>query len=149
MEHRTVDDAERKVGRAAAPRVQHDFVDADPPGIVVADAPVRAEIVALAGQYEIVVAVEPDLAGRAGDLGAERGDRGPGAGLALLAAETAAHPPRLHADERVGHGEDPRDDVLHLGRVLRRGVHEHLGALAGDRERGLTLEVEMLLPADA
>ena len=148
VEHRAVDDAEREVGRAAAARVQHDFVDADPPGIVVADAPVGAKIVALAGQHEIVVAVEPDLAGRAGDLGAERGDRRPGAGLALLAAEAAAHPPRLDADERVGNAEDPRDDMLHLGRVLRRGVHEHLGALAGDRERGLALEIEMLLPAD-
>ena len=98
-----------------------------------------AEVVALAGQNEIVVAIEPDLAGRAGDARAERGDRRPGAGLALLAAEAAAHAPRLDRHEGVGNAQDARDDVLHLGRVLRRGMDDHLDALAGNGERDLAL----------
>ena len=41
------------------------------------------------------------------------------------------------------------DDVLHLARVLGRGVDEHVAVLARDGERDLALEIEMLLPADA
>ena len=103
---------------------------------------------ALAGQHEVVVAVEADLARTAGHAGGERGDRRPGAGLALLAAEAAAHAPRLDGDERIRHSEDARDNVLNLGRILRRRVHSHLVALAGKGERRLALEIKMLLPAD-
>ena len=149
MEHRAVDDAERKVRRAAAARVEHDVVGADAARVVVADAPVGAKIVTLAGELEIVVAVEADLARRAGHARAERRDRRPGAGLALLAAEAAAHAPRLHGDEGVRQAEHARDDVLDLGRILRRAMHGHLARFAGDGERGLPLEIEMLLAADA
>ncbi len=86
--------------------------------------------------------------GPAGDARGERGHRRPGAGLALLAAEAAAHAARLDGDEGVGHAENARDDVLRLGRVLARGVHRHLVAFAGNGERGLALEIEMLLAAD-
>ena len=64
VEHRAVDDAGRQVGRAAAARVEDDVVDADAAVVVVADRPVGAEIVALAGEDEIVVAIEPQLARR-------------------------------------------------------------------------------------
>ena len=103
---------------------------------------------ALAGQREVVVAIEADLARTAGHARGERGDRRPGAGLALLAAEAAAHAPRLDGDERVRYSEDAGDDVLRLGRILRRSVHRHLVAFAGKGERRLALEIEMLLPAD-
>ena len=108
MEHRAVDDAEREVGRTAAARVEHHVIDGDHAALVVADAPVGAEIVALAGHGEIVVAVEPDLARPPGDARRHRGDRRPLAGLALLAAEAAAHAARLDGDERVGNAEDAR-----------------------------------------
>ena len=149
MEHRAVDDAEREIGRATAARVQHHVIDADAPGLVVADAPVGAEIVALAGHDEIVVAVEPDLAGLAGDARAQRRDGRPLAGLTLLAAEAAAHAARLDDHEGVGHAEHAGHDMLRLGRVLGRDIHVHLDAFAGHGERGLALEIEMLLPADA
>ncbi len=41
------------------------------------------------------------------------------------------------------------DDVLHLARVLRRGMDDHVAVLAGDGERDLAFEVEVLLAADA
>ena len=148
MEHRAVDDAGRQVGRAAAARVEHHVIAGDDARLVVADAPVGAEIVALAGQREIVVAVEPHLARASGDARAERGDGRPGAGLALLAAEAAAHAARLHGHERVGNAEDARHDVLHFGRVLGRGVDRHFVALAGNGEGNLAFEIEMLLAAD-
>ena len=133
VKHRAVADAGRQVRRAAAARVEHHLVAGDHALVVVADAPVGAEIVALAGQREIVVAIEADLARLARHPRGERGDRRPGAGLALLAAEAAAHAAGLDGDERVGDAENARDDVLRLGRVLRRGVHRHLVALRRER----------------
>jgi hypothetical protein len=104
--------------------------------------------VALAGQHEIVVAIESDLAGMARHPRGERSDRGPSAGLALLATEAAPHPARFDRNEGVQDAEDARDDVLRLRRVLRRSVHCHLVALAGKGERRLAFEIEMLLSAD-
>ena len=59
VKHRAVDDAGGEIGRAAAIGVERDVVDADLAFVVEADAPIVAERVALAGQLEIVVAVEP------------------------------------------------------------------------------------------
>ena len=148
VKHRAVDHAQREIGRAAASGVEHDVVAGDDAPIVEADAPVGAEIVALAGHHEIVVAIEPDLARPAGHARGERGHGGPGARLAFLAAEAAAHAPGFDGDEGVRDAEDARHDVLRLGRILARGVHRHLVALSRDGERGLALEVEMLLAAD-
>src|SRR5208282_5350053 len=77
------------------------------------------------------------------------GERRPGAGLALLSAEAAAHPPRLDGDEGVGQAENARDDVLDLGRVLGRAIEGHLARFARHGERHLPFEIEMFLAADA
>ena len=148
VKHRAVTNAGRQVRGAAAARVERHFVAGDHALVVVTHSPIGAEIVALAGQREVVVAIEADLARSARHARGERGDRRPGAGLAFLAAEAAAHAPRLHGDEGVRDSEDAGDDVLRLGRVLRRGVHRHLVPFAGKGERRLALEIEMLLPAD-
>ena len=44
--------------------------------------------------------------------------------------------------------EQARDDVLHFGRMLRRGHHEHRAVLARLRARRLHFEIKMLLPGD-
>src|SRR5271166_2493862 len=148
MEHRPIDDAGGKVRRAAASGVERNVVSGDDALVVVADPPVGPEIVAFAGQHEIVVSVQAHLARTAGFAGGQRGDSGLSAGLALLAAEAAAHPSRLDRDESVGKSEDARDDMLRLGRVLSRGVHRHLVAFAGNGEGDLAFEIEMFLAAD-
>ena len=79
----------------------------------------------------------------------ERGEAGPLRGLRLLAAERPAHPPALAHDRRVGRAEHARDEVLHLGGVLGRGMDPHLVVLAGNGKRHLPFEVEVLLAADA
>src|SRR5690606_26584014 len=106
-------------------------------------------VVALAGHRHVVVAVEPQLARPAGGTGGERGDHRPLRRLRLLAAEAAAHAPDLAGDESVGDAERARHDVLHLARMLGGGMDEHVAVLPRHGERGLTLEIEMLLPADA
>ena len=78
----------------------------------------------------------------------QRRDRRPGVGLHFLAAEGAAHAQALHDDRVLRHAEHARDDLLRLGRVLRRRVDEHAAVLVAIRERGVGLEIEVLLPAD-
>ena len=104
---------------------------------------------ALAGDDEIIVPVEPELAGLARHMGGQRGESAGLGGLGFLAAKGAAHAPRLHGDEGVGHGEHPRHHALHHCGVLGGGMDEHLASLARHGEGGLSLEIEMLLPADA
>ena len=41
-----------------------------------------------------------------------------------------------------------RDDVLGLGRVLGAGLDEDLAVLVDQRQRGVGLQVEVLLPAE-
>ena len=77
VEHRAVADAGRQVRGAAAARVERHVVTGDDALIVVSHPPISAEIVALAGQHEIVVAIEPDLARMARHPRGERGDRRP------------------------------------------------------------------------
>ena len=49
----------------------------------------------------------------------------------------------------VRHVQHLRDEVLHLARMLGRGMDQHVAVLARDGERHLAFEIEMLLPADA
>ncbi len=65
-----------------------------------------------------------------------------------LPPNAAAHPPHLDGDRGVGQPEHVRHDVLQLARMLGRGVDQHV-VLAGNGERHLALEIEVLLPADA
>ena len=44
--------------------------------------------------------------------------------------------------------EHVRDDLLGLGRVLRAGLDEDLAVLVDQRQRGVGLQVEVLLAAD-
>ena len=148
VKHRAVADAGRQIRGTAAAGVERHFVTGDHALVVVTHSPIGAEIVALAGQGEIIVAIEADLARLARHSRGKRRDRRPGAGLAFLAAKAAAHPPRLYGDESVGYSEDAGDDVLGLRRVLRRDMHHHLVAFAGKGEGRLALEIEMLLAAD-
>ena len=148
VKHRAVTDAGRKIRGTAAARVERNFVAGDHALVVVTHSPIGAEIVALAGQCEVVIAIEADFARLSRPSRGERRDRRPGAGLAFLTAKAPAHPPRLHGDESVGNSKDAGDDVLRLSRVLRRSVHGHVVRFAGKGEGCLALEIEMLLTAD-
>ena len=148
VKHRAVTNAWRKVRGTTAARVERNLVTCDHALVVVTHPPIGAEIVALAGQCEVVVAIEADLARSTRHARGERRDRRPGAGLAFLATKAAAHPPRFHRDESVRYSQDAGDDVLGLRRVLRRNMHHHLVRFAGKGEGRLPLEIKMLLPAD-
>ena len=90
-----------------------------------------------------------NLHGRPVLRASKRGERRPLRRLALLAAESAAHAPHLDGDRGIGQPEQWAHDVLHLARMLGRGMDQHIIVLAGNGERHLAFEIEMLLPADA
>ena len=112
-------------------------VEADPPGGV--------EAVPLAGHRDVLRAGQPEPDRATGQGRAERGDRGEAVRLHLLAAEAAAHPQALHGDVVAAPAEDVRHDLLGLGRVLGAALHEHLAGLVDVRQRGMRLQVEVLL----
>lgn len=83
--------------------------------------------------------------GQAGQLGAERGNGREAVRLHLLAAETAAHPQALHGHLVAVQTEDVRDDLLGLRGVLGAALDEHLLGLVDVGQRGVRLQVEVLL----
>src|SRR6185369_15273484 len=102
----------------------------------------------LAGELEVAQPIEAHAHRALRDERAERSDRRVGVGLRLLAPEAAAHAQLLHDDLRLRHAADARDDLLRLGRMLRGAVHEDRTSLVDEGERGLGLEVEVLLATD-
>ena len=120
----------------------------DPSVGVEPDLPERVESVPLARHGHVLGAVEPQPNRSPGEPGAERGDRGVAVRLHLLAAEAAAHPQALHGDLGVRQAEDVRDDLLRLAGVLRRRLDEHLPVLVDAGERGVGLQVEVLLSGE-
>ena len=121
---------------------------ADPVVVVEADLPGGQERVPLAGHGDVLGAVEPQADRASGEHRAERRDRGQAVRLELLAAEAAAHPQALHGDLVGWQAQHVRDDVLGLGRVLGAGLDEDLAVLVDQRQRGVGLQVEVLLPAE-
>ena len=148
MEHRAVDDAGRQIGRAAATRVERDVIGADAALVVVADAPIGAEIVALAGQREIVVAVEPHLAGPAGTSA-------PSAAIAAQAQAWLSLPPKPPPMRRVSTVTKASGMPRMRPTMCWTSVGSCVEAWTvisrpspGIGERDLAFEIEMLLAAD-
>ena len=116
--------------------------------VVEPDLPAGQERVPLAGHGDVLGAVQPQAHRAVGQHRAQRGDRGQAVRLELLAAEAAAHPQALHGDVVGMDAQHVRDDVLGLGRVLGAGLDEHLAVLVDQGQRGVGLQVEVLLPAE-
>ena len=149
MEHGAIHHAEREIGRAPAASVEVHVHSREHPFAVEAATPVHAEVVPLAGHRHVVVAVETELGGTAGHVRGQSREARPLRRLRLLAAECPAHAPALAHHRRVGYIEHAGDEVLHFRRMLGRGADPHFVVLTGDRERGLPLQIEVLLSADA
>ena len=107
------------------------------------------ETVTLAGRHHVDLTRQPELHRPAGMVRRDRCCGCDPGGVALLAAEAAAQAAhhRRHAVKVAP--EQPRADMLHLGRMLGRGMDRDVAVLAWQREGDLAFEIEMLLPADA
>ena len=137
-----------EVGAEAAIGQHGQLQAGDQAGVVETHGVVVGKRVALAGDHEVVVAVQPQL-DRALEL--VRGNGGPHsqmAGLGFLAAEAAAHAPAFHAHAVVVDAQRVRHPVLGLARVLGTGVHQPLVLLLRQHVGDLPFKVEVLLPAD-
>ena len=122
----------------------------DPALVVEADLVVDHEIVALAGDDHVVVAIRAGLGRTAGLLG-DDGARGRRTGC--LESPCRRMPPPMRRISTVtaceGYGQHLGHHVLDLGRVLGRGPDGDLVVLSRHGQGDLSFEVEMLLPADA
>ncbi len=136
------------VGDIPGPRGQGHVEAGDTAALVEADGPFRQEVVTLAGDDHVVVAVEAELDRTAGLVRTQRGYRRDDGSLAFLAAEAAAHAPHFDRDVAGSEAQDARHPVLHLGRVLGRAVDQHVAVFPGHREGNLPFEIEMVLAAD-
>ncbi len=148
MKHRAIDDADAAIGRTAAACVEIEVESANTAVRVKADRIGNREIMPFARHRHVGVAVEPEFAGPAGDTRGERGERCPLGRLRLFAAETAAHAAHPTGHKRIRHAEHARSYMLHLTRMLGRGVDQNRAVLARDSERDLAFQIKMLLPAD-
>ena len=101
----------------------------------------------LAGRPHVVVAVEPQLHGAARLACKDCRDAGEKRHLRFLAAEASSHAAAFDDDVMVGDTERAAHHVLHLARMLRRDEDPHSVALLRNRERDLSLEVEVILSA--
>ena len=137
-----------QVGREAATRDHVDRHAVDHALVVVADFVRVVEIVALAGDHHVVVAVRTQL-DRAQQLPcSERRAAREQTRLRFLAAETAAHAPAFDQHVVRRHAQRVRDHVLHFGRVLRRAVDVHAVVVLRHRVRNLAFQIELLLAAE-
>jgi hypothetical protein len=148
VEHGPAEHREAEVERPAAIAEQLHGERPQPAGPVEAGLEAGQERVALAGQHHVLAPRQADADRALQARRRQRRDRRPPVGLHFLAAERPAHPQALHHHRVLGHGEDAGHDLLCLGRVLRRRVDQHAAVLVAIRQRGVGLEVEVLLPAD-
>ena len=148
VEQRPVGDRAGEIRREAAAR-SIDVVDAQNVAVVVeADLIVDHEIVPLAGRGHVVVAIGTDLDGAVELLGGDGRECRELVALGFLAAEAAAHAAGLDRDGVARHAENVADHVLHLARVLRRGIDGDVMVFAGNGEGDLAFEIEVVLAAE-
>ena len=142
---------QHRLGQVQAPPAvtgQRGLQRPDPVVGVEPDLPGRVERVPLAGHRDVLGAVEPQQHRPTGDRRAQRGDRGEAVRLHLLAAESAAQAQALHGHLVAVQAQHVRDDLLGLRRVLRAGLHEELPGLVDQGQRGVGLQVEVLLATE-
>ena len=148
MKQRPIGDRAGKVRRPATAGGEGHVETVEATLVVEADLVVDHEVVALAGDHHVVVAIGASLGGAAGLLRHDGTQAGEQVALGLLAAEAATHAADLDRHGVGGHVQHFRHHVLDLGRVLGRGVDRDLVVLAGHGQGDLPLEIEMFLAAD-
>ena len=148
MAHGARSDRARQVRREAGTERHLDLRAENAPARVEADVVSIMAIVTLAGDHEIIVAIDPQFHRSLQSPGGDRRDAREDRRLRFLAAEPTAHPPHFARHPMGRHGKRMRDHALHLARMLRRAIQMHAIALLRDRVRDLALKIKLLLPPD-
>ncbi len=147
VEHGAVIDRKRQVGRTTTPRRQIQLQRTDPSCLIEGHIIVGFEIVALAGQHHVVVAIGAELGRPIGLSSDKRTGGGKQRGLGFLAAESAAHAPNFDGNISAAAAKQVRHEVLNLRRMLGRTQDMHCALLARRRHGDLAFEVKVLLAA--
>ncbi len=137
-----------EIGREAATRRIDEVGGLDDALIIEAHLVIDEEIMPLAGDRHVVIAIGTAFHGAAELLGRERGEAGEEVALRLLAAEGASHAAHLDGHGVGRNAKHMRNHVLHLARMLGRGMNGDVIVFARNGESDLALEIEMLLTAD-
>ncbi len=148
MEKGAVGDRPGEIGRITAPSGIICLDRTDAAIVIEADVVVDEEVVALAGGHHVVVAVRAKLDGTAKLARGDRGECRELVALGFLAAKGAAHPADIHCDGVGWNAKHLRDHTLHFAWVLRGDPDRYFVVLAGDSQRDMPFEIEMLLAAD-
>ena len=147
MKHGAVGHGDRQIKRPATAGVLGEIDAEHAAAIIVGHVIIDPEIVPLAGDRHVVVAVIAHLGGAARQGRHHRAGAGERIALAFLAAKAAAHPAGLDADRVHRLADGLGNLVLDLGRVLGRGMDDHIAIVLREDEGGLAFQIEMLLPA--
>ena len=147
VQHGAVVHRAGEVDAVAAARSHRHLQTEDAPACIETGLVVEAEIVPLAGDHHVVVAVRAQLDGAAELVRRERRALAEDAGVAFLAAEAAAHTPADDFDVAGAQVQGRCGLALVAVRVLRRDVERELAVLARDGVGDLAFEIELFLLA--
>ena len=126
MEDGAVGHRTRQIGAEAAVHRHRQLQGGQAAAVIEADRVIVGKGVALAGDVEVIVAIQPQLHRPPGFGGSQRSPHGQMPGLGFLAAKTATHAPAFHTHgvvvqaQRVGH------PMLHFTGVLGAAVDQPL-----------------------
>ena len=138
----------RQVGAEAAVHRHLQLQTGDAPGGVKPHGVVVGKRVALAGDQEVVVPVQPQLDGFFEFVRRHCRPHRHVARLRFLAAKAAAQAPAFHPHRVVGNAQRVGDPVLRLARMLGAAVNEPLVLLLGQHVGNLPFQVKVFLAAD-
>ena len=147
VEYGAVGHRARQIGAEAAVHRHLQLQPLDAPRVVKAHGVVVGKGVALAGDQEVVVPVQPQFDGFFELVGRHRRPHRQVARLRFLAAKAAAHAPALDPHRVVVNAQGVRHPVLCLAGVLGAAVDQPLVLLLRQHVGDLPFQVEVLLPA--
>ena len=147
MEHGAVGHGAGQVGAEAAVGSHLQLQARDAARVVKAHVVFVRKRVALAGDHEVFVPVQPQLDGAAQLVRGHGGPHGQVSGLGLFAAKATAQAAALHLDRMVVNAQRVRHPVLHFAGVLGAGVDPPLFLLQRQGVGDLAFQIKVLLPA--
>lgn len=136
---------EVRIGAGVLMEIDHIGVDA---ALSVETEAVVGDIrMTLAGHRHVLVAPQHKLDRTPQPIGRQRGQRGEARRLTFLAAKAAAEPAHIDFHQMHCKPQHTRDRCLGCARALRGAVDQDSAVVFGDRQRGLRLQIELLLTA--
>ena len=148
VQHGPVGHWQRQIHRPATPAELQKLHALDHTFPIDADTVRDAEIMPLPGYDHVVVAVIAHGTRPAGQLRGNSTGYGQRVALAFLAAKPSAHTAYFAAHRIHRHAQSLGNLVLNLGRMLGRGMNDHVASLLWQGTGSLAFQIEVLLPAD-